>query len=232
MDALDTHPQIEAVIFDLDGVITSTVDFHYLSWQRLTQEEGIPFDAGIHEGILGLNREDSLRYLWGDRQITDEQKRDLLQRKNDYYLELIDGLNAEHLLPGIDNLLHDLQAANIKIGLGSSSKNAEIVLQKLGVIHFFDRLADGYSVTKAKPAPDIFLHAANLLAVPPDRCLAIEDAAAGVQAALAAKMWVLGVGPYERLHHAHLVLPTLANIRWQNLLEKIAYYQQEGTFNL
>jgi beta-phosphoglucomutase len=225
MDGLLTHPQIEAVIFDLDGVITSTVEFHYLSWQRLTQEEGIPFDAAIHEEILGLNRESSLRCLWGSRQITDQQKHDLLERKNNYYLELIEGLNAEYLLPGIENLLHELRSTNIKIGLGSSSKNAEIVLQKLGIIHFFDRLADGRSVTKSKPAPDVFLLAASLLDVPPDRCLAIEDAAAGVQAALAAKMWVLGVGPLERLHQAHLVLPSLADIKWENLLEKITYYR-------
>jgi beta-phosphoglucomutase len=227
MNTLDTYPQIEAVIFDLDGVITNTVDFHYLSWQRLTQEEGIPFDEQIHEGMLGLNREDSLKYLWGERLEIDEKRLELLNRKNDYYLELIEQLNAENLLPGIKTLLQDLQAAHLKIGLGSSSKNAEIVLRKLGIIHFFDRLADGHSVAHSKPAPDVFLHAADLLGVAPDHCLAIEDAAAGVAAALAAGMWVVGVGSYERLHRAHVVLPSLGDMSWENLLAKIAYYHHD-----
>jgi beta-phosphoglucomutase len=227
MDALDTEPQIEAVIFDLDGVLTSTVDFHYLSWQRLAEDESIPFDDQIHEQILGLNREDSLRYLWGQRQITEAQKQELLERKNDYYLQLIDRLNSQHLLPGIWNLLNELTAKQVKIALASSSKNAEIVLQKLGIIHFFDRVADGNSVTHSKPEPDIFIHAANLLKIPPDRCLVIEDAAAGVQAALAAGMWVVGVGPYDRLHQAHVVLPSLENITWNDLMAKIAYYHRD-----
>ena len=225
MNILERDPHIAAVIFDLDGVITNTVYFHYLSWQQLADEEGIPFDRQIHDaGMLGLNREDALCYLLGDRKIDSIQQQLLLERKNDYYLELINELNGEHLLPGIGNLLVELDAAGIKIALGSSSKNAELVLERLGIKHFFNFIADGHSVPYLKPAPDIFLYAAESVAVSPAHCLVVEDAPAGVAAGIAARMWVLGVGPYERLAQAHLVLPTLAGISWADIVAKIDYY--------
>jgi beta-phosphoglucomutase len=218
-------PRIAAVIFDLDGVITNTVYFHYLSWQRLADEEGIPFDRQIHDrGMLGLNREDALCYILGDRQIDLHQQQLLLNRKNNYYLELIDELNSEHLLPGIRNLLGELHDTKLKIALGSSSKNAELVLQRLGIRHFFNFIADGYSVPHLKPAPDVFLYAAESISIVPGRCLVVEDAPAGVAAGVAAGMWVLGVGPYARLAQAHLVLPTLEGIGWADILEKVNYY--------
>jgi beta-phosphoglucomutase len=222
MDTLDRDPQIAAVIFDLDGVITNTVYFHYLSWQRLADEEGIPFDKMTHDReMLGLNREDALCYLLGDRQISLERQQLLLRRKNTYYLESIDRLNCENILPGISNLLMELRGAKIKIALGSSSKNAKLVLQRLGIINFFDFIADGHSVPDLKPAPDIFLYAAESLKIPPEHCLVIEDAPAGIVAALMAGMWVVGVGPFNRLAQAHLVLPTLAEISWSDILAKI-----------
>jgi beta-phosphoglucomutase len=229
MDTLERDPHIAAVIFDLDGVITDTVYFHYLSWQQLADEEGIPFDKLTHdEGMLGLNREDALCYLLGDRDIGSSQQQLLLKRKNDYYLELINELNGEHLLPGIENLLVDLHADGVKIALGSSSKNAALVLQRLGIKHFFNFMADGNSVTNLKPAPDVFLYAAESMGVDPAHCLVVEDAPAGVAAGLAAGMWVLGVGPYERLAQAHLVLPTLAGIGWTEILEKVNYYHSSA----
>jgi beta-phosphoglucomutase len=225
MAKLDRDPRIAAVIFDLDGVITNTVYFHYLSWQRLADEEQIPFDKATHDRqMLGLNREDALQILLADRHTSLPQQQSLLKRKNDYYLESIHELNADNLLPGIGNLLIELRAAKIKIALGSSSKNAELVLQRLGIIDFFDFLADGHSVPYLKPAPDVFLHAAGGLNVSPDRCLVVEDAPAGVAAGLKAGMWVLGVGPFERLAQAHLVLPTLAGIGWVDIIAKLDYH--------
>jgi beta-phosphoglucomutase len=222
MDILERDPHIAAVIFDLDGVITNTVYFHYLSWQRLADEEGIPFDKVTHDReMLGLNREDALCYLLGDRQISLERQQLLLRRKNTYYLESIDKLNAENILPGIGNLLVELRTENIKIALGSSSKNAKLVLQRLGIIDFFNFIADGHSVPDLKPAPDVFLYAAKALRIQPANCLVIEDAPAGVAAGLMAGMWVLGVGPFDRLAQAHLVLPTLAEIGWSDILAKI-----------
>ncbi len=225
----ERDPYIAAVIFDLDGVVTDTVYFHYLSWQRLADEEGIPFDKATHDRhMLGLNREDALSYLlnsnptrtvasaWGNRQL-------LLTRKNDYYLELIAELDAKNLLPGISTLLLELHTAGVKIALGSSSKNAEFVLNRLGIIHLFDFIADGHSVTHLKPAPDVFLYAAKSIDIAPNDCLVIEDAPAGVAAGLAAGMWVLGVGPFDRLKSAHLVLSTLADTCWMDILSKLNY---------
>lgn len=225
MDKLERDPHIAAVIFDLDGVIAHTVYFHYLSWQQLADEEGIPFDKQIHdEGMLGLNREDALRYLLGNRELSATQQQLLLNRKNDYYLQLINELDRTHLLPGIGNLLVELHTAGVKIALGSSSKNAELVLQRLGIEHFFNFMADGNSVSRLKPSPDVFLYAAESLGVAPANCLVVEDAPAGVAAGLAAGMWVLGVGPYERLARSHVVLPTLQGISWADILAKINYY--------
>jgi beta-phosphoglucomutase len=232
MNILDRNPRITAVIFDLDGVITNTVYFHYLSWQRLADEEGIPFDRAIHdEGMLGLNREDALCFLLGDRHVSPIQQQLLLKRKNDYYLDLIHELNGEHILPGISNLLVELHAAGVKIALASSSKNAELVLKLLGIKHFFNCIADGHSVLHLKPAPDIFLYAAKLVAINPKYCLAIEDAPSGVAAGLAAGMWVLGVGPSSRLNRAHLVLPTLEGTGWADILAKIDYYHYREQTN-
>ncbi len=229
MDTLERDPHIAAVIFDLDGVITNTVYFHYLSWQRLADEEEIPFDRVTHDrGMLGLNREDALCYLLNDRQISLLQRQELLKRKNDYYLESIDKLSSQNLLPGIGSLLVELRDANVKIALGSSSKNAELVLKRLGIIDFFNFIADGHSVPCLKPAPDVFLYAAEALKTSPAKCLVVEDAPAGVEAGLMAGMWVLGVGPTERLADAHLVLPTLGEISWQDILTKIDYYHSNS----
>lgn len=226
----ERDPYIAAVIFDLDGVITDTVHFHYLSWQRLADEAGIPFDRATHDrDILGLNREDALTYLLSipvssdNRQITYAERQVLLGRKNEYYLELIAELDRTNLLPGISNLLLELYNGGVKIALGSSSKNARYVLNRLGITHVFDFIADGYSVPNLKPAPDVFLYAAASLNVNPNDCLVIEDAPAGVAAGLAAGMWVLGVGPYDRLKAADLILPTLADIRWLDILSKLVY---------
>jgi beta-phosphoglucomutase len=231
MGTLERDPHIEAVIFDLDGVITNTVYFHYLSWQRLADEEGIPFDKQTHDrGMLGLNREDALCYILGDREIGHSQQQLFLKRKNDYYLELINELDREHLLPGIENLLIELHTAGVKIALGSSSKNAELVLQRLGIRHFFNFIADGHSVPRLKPAPDVFLYAAESVAIAPSHCLVVEDAPAGVAAGLAAGMWVLGVGPYERLAQADLILSTLAEISWVDILAKLMSLEKEQRF--
>lgn len=213
---------IAAVIFDLDGVLADTIDLHYRSWQQVADDEDIPFDKSQYEQILGMNREDSINRLLGDRMVSSQRKQDMLDRKNRYYLELVKFLDSSQLLPGVADLLAELQAQDIRIALGSSSKNAEMVLHKLEVRHLFEQVADGHSVVQSKPAPDVFLKAAALLRVAPANCLVVEDAAAGVLAALAAGMQVVGVGPTPRLQQAHLVLPSLAGYPWADILSKLA----------
>jgi beta-phosphoglucomutase len=218
----ETMRSIAAVIFDLDGVLADTIDLHYRSWQQVADDEDIPFDKSRYEQILGMNREDSVNRLLGDRIISAELKQDMLDRKNNYYLRLVESLDSSQLLPGVADLLAELQFQKIRIALGSSSKNAEFVLQRLEVRHLFEYVADGHSVEQFKPAPDVFLKAAALLQIEPAQCLVIEDAAAGVLAALAAGMKVVGVGPQERLSSADLVLPSLAGYHWDDILSKLA----------
>jgi beta-phosphoglucomutase len=221
---MNTHNRsqsIAAVIFDLDGTIANTIDLHYQSWLQLTGEEGIEFDDRIHDNLLGRNREDALAYLLGNRTVSQEKRAELLERKNRYYLDSLTNFDRRYLLPGIWDLLHEIHDLGLKIGLASSSKNAKIVLEKLEIIHLFDRIADGNSVANPKPAPDIFLHAANLIGVAPERCVAIEDAPAGVEAAIAANMWVVGVGTNDRVQTSDLIYPSLAGIKWQDILNQL-----------
>lgn len=221
-------PQIKGVIFDLDGVITDTADFHYLGWKKITDQEGIPYDWETNEKMRGLPRRDSLLYILGDRKVSEAQIQDMMERKNNYYLELISEMTPDKLLPGVLNLLNELRAAGIKVALGSSSKNAHLVLQRLGIEDKFDAIADGYSVKNPKPAPDLFLHAAAELGLSPEECVVIEDATAGVEAAIAGGMYAVGLGPVERVGDAHVVLSNLEGIHWSDLLTQIAVSSQDS----
>ncbi|MDX2229075.1 MAG: beta-phosphoglucomutase [Leptolyngbyaceae cyanobacterium bins.349] len=215
-------PKIQAVIFDLDGVITDTSEFHYQGWQRLADEEGLPFDREMNEALRGISRRESLQRLLAGRGVTDEQFQTMMDRKNHYYLDLIRTITPENLLPGVADLLQDLRHAGIKIALGSSSKNAPQVLQRLGIAEMMDAIADGNSVTQSKPAPDVFLHAAQQLGLAPEHCIVVEDAASGIEAALRAGMWAIGVGELSRVKDAHLALPDLAGVSWAGLLDHLA----------
>ncbi len=210
-------PDIRGVIFDLDGVLTDTSEFHYLGWQRLADEEGLPFDRQANEALRGVSRRDSLLLILGDRPATEEQIQEMMARKNRHYQEFVEGVTADNLLPGALALLKELRAAGIKIAIGSASKNARRVIELLGIGDLVDVLSDGYSVERQKPEPDLFLHAASQLGLAPEQCLVVEDAASGVEAALAAGMWTVGLGPTERVGAAHVVLPDLTGVRWSDL---------------
>jgi beta-phosphoglucomutase len=213
---------IAAVVFDMDGVLADTIEQHYQSWQRIADEIGVDFDRASYEQILGRNREDSMDYLLAGRQVAPAERAALLQRKNDYYLELLADMQPSDMLPGVKSLLQELRDENIPMAVGSSSKNVAIILKKLGISHCFQQVADGSSVEKAKPHPDVFLKAAALLGVPPEQCLVVEDAAAGVEAGLSAGMKVLGVGSQERLGKADLVVGSLAELSWPELVARLA----------
>jgi kojibiose phosphorylase len=216
-----THLPIQAVIFDLDGVITDTSEFHYQAWQRLADEAGLPFDRSLNESLRGISRRDSLLRLLHGRQVTDAQFQEMMDRKNGYYLDLIHTITPDHLLPGVGELLADLKVAGVKIALGSSSKNAPEVLERLGIAGLMDEIADGNSVTQSKPAPDVFLFAAKQLGIAPEHCLVIEDATSGIEAAIRAGMRSIGLGPVDRLKEAQLVFPSLDGVRWADILIKL-----------
>jgi beta-phosphoglucomutase len=214
-------PDIRGVIFDLDGVLTDTSEFHYLSWKRLADEEGIPFTRQDNEALRGVSRRESLLLVLGDQPATEEQMQKMMARKNRYYQELIKTVTPENLLPGALELIGELRATGIKVAVGSGSKNAEEVIRRLGIADHLDAVSDGHSVAQPKPAPDLFFYAAAQLGLPPEQCVVVEDAAAGVEAALAAGMWAVGLGPTERVGAAHVVLPSLEGVCWADLQARL-----------
>ena len=215
--------EIAAVVFDLDGVITDTAEYHYQAWQRLADELGIPFDRAANEKFRGVGRDDCLRmlldgatdHLWSA--ISGPAFEELASRKNDYYVGLLGNITPADVLPGAAELVAELKVAGIKTAIGSASKNTWTVLRGLGMDKTFDAVADGTMISRSKPDPEVFLKAAELLGVAPGLCVVVEDATAGVDAGLAAGMWTLGIGPMARVGHAHAVVPNLDGVDWPRL---------------
>ncbi|MBW4477442.1 MAG: beta-phosphoglucomutase [Tolypothrix brevis GSE-NOS-MK-07-07A] len=216
------HLDIRGFIFDLDGVLTDTAEFHYLAWQKLADEEGLPFNREANEALRGVSRRESLLLIIGNhKKYLEAEIHQMMERKNRYYVESIENISPADLLPGTVPFLDELRQAGIKIALGSASKNARPVIERLGIASKIDAIADGYSVEKPKPAPDLFLFAAQQLGLKPAQCVVVEDAGAGVEAALAASMWAIGLGPVERVGAAHIVLPSLAGANWSDIRAKL-----------
>ncbi len=195
---MSSPDSLKAVILDLDGVITDTAEYHYQAWQRLADEEDLSFDREKNELCRGVSRRDSLMIVLGDRSETEERLQELMARKQQTYESLLDQISPADLLPGVADLLDELDEAGIPYAVASASKNARAVCERLGIVNRLGTLADGNSVQRQKPYPDLFRFAAAGLGVPAVRCLVIEDAAAGVMAAQAAGMAVLALGPTER----------------------------------
>ena len=206
-------PDIQGFIFDVDGVLTDTAEFHYRAWQRLADEEKLPFDRQANEALRGVSRRGSLMHIVGDRQYSEAALGEMMERKNRYYLEFIKTITPQDLFPGAIELLQELRRAGIKIAIGSASKNARTVIEKLGIGNLVDAIADGDSVTRPKPAPDVFLYAAKQLGLAPDRCVVVEDATVGIEAAIAGGMRSIGIGPTTRVGAADIVLPNLVGVR-------------------
>jgi len=210
----------KAVIFDLDGVLTDTSEFHYQAWKRLADEEGIPFTRQENdEHLRGVSRRESLTYLLKGRKVSDAQFQEMMDRKNRYYNEMIEKMTPNDLVEGGRQLLQEIRRAGIKTAVASGSKNCRTVLAHLQIFDLLDGIADGYSVSNSKPAPDIFVYAAGTVNIPTSDCLVIEDADAGIESAKAGGMQAVGIGPAERFHRADKVLPTLANKHLQDLLD-------------
>lgn len=205
------------VIFDLDGVLVDTVELHYRSWQRLADELGLPFSRAANERLRGRSRWDALE-LFLDGRSSPLDSDSLLARKNRYFLAYAREIGPDDLSPGAGRLLRQARERGVRIGLASSSRNARLVCGQLGILPFFDAFADGASGLRPKPAPDSFLWVAGGLGLRPDECTVVEDAQAGVEAALTGGFRVVGLGPRERVGKAHLVLPGMADLRVDDLL--------------
>ena len=203
---------VKGVIFDLDGVIVNTAKFHYMGWKKLADEIGVPFDEVKNEKLKGLSRRDSLLALLG--YTPDEKKIDeLCEQKNKYYLKFVSRIDRTEILPGALELIEEIhKAKDWKQALASSSKNARVVLKKLGIEKYFDAVVDGTETKKTKPDPELFLKAASRLGLTPDNVVVFEDAESGVRAAKSGGMLVVGVGDRKILHEAVLVIKDLSEI--------------------
>ena len=203
---------IQGYIFDVDGVLTDTAEYHYRAWQRLADEEGLPFNRQANEALRGVSRQESLKHIVGAKQYAEEALQGMMERKNRYYLESIETITPQDMFLGAVELLHELRKAGLKIAIGSASKNARTVIEKLGIGHLVDAIADGDSVEHPKPAPDVFLYAAKQLGLEPAHCVVVEDATVGIAAAIAGGMRSIGIGPIARVGAANIVLPNLIGV--------------------
>ena len=212
---------IQACIFDLDGVIVDTAKYHFIAWRRLANELGIDFTEKENEKLKGVSRMGSLDLIleWGGISLELPKKEELAAKKNDWYLEYVMQMSPDETLPGVIEFLDALRTRGIKIGLGSASKNAPTIIKLLKLEVYFETLIDGNKVTNSKPHPEVFLKGAAELGVEPESCIVFEDAAKGIDAALNGGMVAVGIGTEESLGHAHYVMPGFENITFDALLE-------------
>lgn len=186
---------IKAVIFDLDGVIVTTDECHYQAWKKLSDEEGIPFSREINEKLRGVSRMASLEIVLKQvaKNYSEAEKAELAARKNSYYVELIGALTGDAILPGVMRNIDHLKKNGIRVAIGSSSKNTPLILKQVGLSDVFDAVSDGNNISHSKPDPEVFVKAAEMLRIPYDQCLVVEDADAGIEAGKAAGMKTLAV---------------------------------------
>lgn len=196
-----------AFIFDLDGVVVDTAKFHFLAWEEIAQKLDIEFKIEDNERLKGVSRVDSLKIILeiGKKKIDTDSFEKLLTEKNEIYLNHISTLSKNDILPGVHQLLGEIKEKGHKIALGSASKNAKFILEKLSLTSFFDAIVDGTTVKTAKPDPEVFLSAASLLGDEPSSCIVFEDAQSGVAAAKSADMACIGIGEKSQLFKADFV---------------------------
>ncbi len=208
-------------IFDLDGVLTATSEYHYLAWKRIANELGIPFDREKNEAFKGVSRRDCLLLLLDGRELPEDKIEELLERKNSYYREYLKRVGPGSLFPGVLPLFRKIWRSDGKIAVASVSKNTREIVKRLGIEEIVDVILDGYSVERTKPAPDQFLLAARMFEIPPERCAVFEDSKAGITAARSANMLAVGIGSPEVLTDADMVFEEIGRVDFESLRERI-----------
>jgi beta-phosphoglucomutase len=201
-------------IFDLDGVIVDTAKYHFLAWKRLAKSLDIDFTEEENEQLKGVSRVKSLEKIlsWGNKIISENKFTELMAKKNEEYLSYIADMGSDEILPDVPRVLNTLIAKQQPISLGSASKNARIILDRVDLKKHFDAIVDGNDVSKAKPDPEVFLIAAKLLNMKPEDCIVFEDSVAGVEAANTANMISIGIGSKDVLGHAQYVFKDFKEI--------------------
>jgi beta-phosphoglucomutase len=208
-----------ACIFDLDGVLVDTAKYHFKAWKRLTDMLGINFTEHDNERLKGVSRMASLEIILeiGNMKLDDSKKLEYATLKNNWYIEYISKMTPSEILPGCIRFITELKKAKIRIAIGSASRNTPMILERVGIQGIFDAVADGNNISKAKPDPEVFIKAAEMVGVKPAECVVFEDAVAGVQAALNAGMICVGIGSPEVLTKAHFVVPGLYEMNMEKL---------------
>lgn len=187
----------EAVVFDLDGVICHTDHYHYLGWKSVADDLGVPFDETVNNRLRGVSRMESLEIVlepYEGEPLSDDRKLELATIKNDRYREMLGGMSPADLDPSVRATLDELRARGLKLAIGSSSKNAKYILERIGLGGYFDAISDGTNISRSKPDPEVFLKAAEYLGIDPARCVVVEDAVAGIEAGEAAGMYTVSIG--------------------------------------
>ncbi|NQU55119.1 MAG: beta-phosphoglucomutase [Bacteroidetes bacterium] len=215
--------KVKALIFDLDGVIVDTAKYHYKAWKALANSLGFDFTEQDNELLKGVSRVRSLEILLeiGGKNFDEQKKIEFANRKNSEYVGYISQMTPDEILPGVTEMLQSVKDAGLKIVLGSASKNAPLILEKINLEHFFDAVIDGNKVSKAKPDPEVFLKGANAANVDPEQCIVFEDAIAGIEAAQNAKMKTIGVGDPQVLRNADAVISGFAGLTVHELLKMV-----------
>ena len=213
---------IKAFLFDLDGVIVDTAIHHYHAWKRLANELGFDISEEFNEQLKGVSRVDSLNIILehGGLTLPDEEKRDLAIRKNGWYLELVSRMTPDDILPGVPDFFAQTRKAGLLTALGSASKNAPLILERIGMSEVFDAVIDGTKVEKSKPDPEVFTKGADELEVRYSECVVFEDAVAGVEAGNRAGMFTVGIGSPDVLILANMVAPSLDELTVDSVLEQ------------
>lgn len=201
-------PELKACLFDLDGVIVDTAQFHYIAWRKLANDLGFNLTHQQNEQLKGVSRMESLDLILGFGNVILDvpTKLKLASEKNEHYLSLCRLMSPNDVLPGVIPFLDSLKNAGIKIGLGSASKNARLILEQIRMVDYFETIIDGNRISKGKPDPETFLLGADELAVKPENCAVFEDALAGIQAAKAGAMFAVGIGDPAVLLDADTVI--------------------------
>jgi len=213
----------KACLFDLDGVLVDTARFHFQAWLELADSLGIPFTAADNEHLKGVSRVDSLEFILrlGHMELDSVTKQRLMDAKNARYLDLVAAMSPADVLPGVEAFLTSIADAGVLLGVGSSSKNAESILRRVGLASRFATVIDGNRITLSKPDPQVFLFGAAALGIAPTECVVFEDAPAGIEAARSGGFTAVGIGSSEHLGNAALVIPGFEGWTWTSLCETL-----------
>lgn len=188
---------VKGLIFDLDGVIVFTDKLHYKAWKCVADELGVYFDEEINNRLRGVSRMDSLEIIlerYHGKELSSREKEQIAEKKNTVYRSLLESMSHHDVSVCVRETLGELHNRGFKLAIGSSSKNAKFILEKVGLFHVFDAISDGTNITKSKPDPEVFLKAAEYLGLSPMECAVVEDAYAGIDAAKAGGMFAIGIG--------------------------------------